>query len=688
LKSPVIFRVFKNDQIYFVKQFVDKDQLVIGRSEANESDVDVHLDSSEVSTIHCLVEKRGDQFFICDLGSAQGTFKNGQAILDEPISSGDEFTVGPFKIIFFVGIPKPVHSETSAQISIPANKPIEKPKADVVAPAATQAVVPPEVHIPVKVAEVSNFETETKSKPTLQTAFVGSKLNLRAQEFFKKKSRGSKTFAPASDRKGLHEFIKPGNGDVIEIVVSWKERVLNTYHLNAHGQHIAGPAQLIQLPDGATPKNWVLLDCSAGVQIRLTSEMKTEVHRSDTVKEIRDSAYSLQQNEVVFIQLINGMQLAIRFSTKTALVPLDSPLIFSASEFTGILAALIIATLTSLIVSVLTPKDVPEDEEIVRVAQVVFNKPPVVFPPAVKVPVEEPAEKTPPPPKKPEPPKKIVEADKQQETKNKGSVTKPDAKSQAAQKAGRANEVKPKDPKLKTKIFTSTKQGGAVKTGKVAGANAQSKELDPTNSGLLSAFGSGGARSKLDKAYNGSGELIGIAGKATGSSGFNDNRDGDDLGSKFKDTGAGGNGTATSGISGIGTKGRGNGTSAYGSGDGFGSKDQVAISAGGAEEEFVGTIDREAVRRVVRSALSAFKSCYEREYKSDTKLQGKVVIAWEIHEKGIAKNARIVRGKSTMNNANVENCVKSRMLTLRFPEPPAGTVAEVAGYPFVFEGQK
>ena len=69
----------------------------------------------------------------------------------------------------------------------------------------------------------------------------------------------------------------------------------------------------------------------------------------------------------------------------------------------------------------------------------------------------------------------------------------------------------------------------------------------------------------------------------------------------------------------------------------------MAVQAGGSEEEFVGSIDREAVRRAVRSALAAFKSCYDREYKSDSKLEGKVVIAWEIHEKGIAKNARVVR---------------------------------------------
>jgi hypothetical protein len=184
-----------------------------------------------------------------------------------------------------------------------------------------------------------------------------------------------------------------------------------------------------------------------------------------------------------------------------------------------------------------------------------------------------------------------------------------------------------------------------------------------------------------------SGALLGAGEKATGASGFNENRAGDDLGSKFKDTGAGGKGTATQGIAGIGTKGRGTGMSEYGSGTGFGSKDQVAIQAGGAEEEFSGSIDKEAVRRVVRSALAAFKSCYDREYKKDTKLEGKVVISWEIHERGVAKNAQVVHSKSTIGNSAVEECVRSRMLTLRFPEPPAGSFAEVT-YPFLFQGQK
>ena len=57
------------------------------------------------------------------------------------------------------------------------------------------------------------------------------------------------------------------------------------------------------------------------------------------------------------------------------------------------------------------------------------------------------------------------------------------------------------------------------------------------------------------------------------------------------------------------------------------------------------------------------------------------------HERGVAKNARLVKAKSTMGNATVEECVRGRLLALRFPEPPAGTIAEVT-YPFLFQGQK
>ena len=688
MKSPLIFRVFKNEQIFVVKQFVDKDQITIG----HDAEVDIDLDSNEISAIHCLVEKRGQQFFICDLGSTQGTFKNNQSILDEPIASGDEFHVGPYRIVFFVGTPKPVTIPKPGTEVVPETAPTitAKSPTETAAPSVLVKTLEPQVNkvasAVVKPTMSAEKVTSSAGKPKLQSEVVIQRgLSQKQSVVVKAKSKkGRKTFAPTSEISDLRSFIKPGKGPLVEVIVSWKERIINTYHFAPVGIKKLGKNSDIQIPDGSAPLDFAFLDLTQGAVVRSSSEMKVEILREGNLKSSTDRAYRLQQNETVFVSLLNGMQLIVRFAPAAPIVAFESPLILSSSEFTGILAALIIAALASLIVSVTLPKPSDKDEDVQRVAQVIFTKPPVpVNKPPVEVPKEPKAQ-----PKPPEPIKKIVQAaEKREEQKIKGDPNKPEQKSVAAQSAGRANEVKPKDSKLKAKMFTSTKQGGAVKTSDKSAANAKSKEADLTNSGLLAAFGSGGARSKLDKAYSGTGELLGQGEKATGSSGFSENRAGDDLGSKFKDTGAGGKGTATQGIAGIGTKGRGTGMSAYGSGTGFGNKDQVAIQAGGAEEEFSGSIDKEAVRRVVKSALNSFKACYEREYKKDSKLEGKVMIAWEIHEKGIAKNARVIKEKSSMNNSTVEECVRSRLVALRFPEPPAGTFADVT-YPFVFQGQK
>lgn len=602
MKAPLVFRIFKKEQIYVVKQFVNDDRIIIGNGP------EVHIDlGPEVSPIHCIIEKRGNQFFICDLGSENGTFKDKRLILDEPISSGDSFQIGPYNIVFFIG------SQKSAEVS--AN------------------VLP-------------TVQSQKQQKPIVKSAPFKREVT------------------------DLKDYLKGGTGSCVEVIVSWRERIIDTYHFVAKGKKTLGLKGDISVPEGLAPKDWLLLNLESGVVINATSEMSIEVLRDGEIRQIKDNKYKLQQSEACFIQLINGMQLVVRFAPKSPAIVFDSPFILGSSEFIGLLAALIVTVLTGLLVSVSKPKMTRVNDDIERIAQVIFIAPPPIIT------------------KKEE--KKIQQAvvlDKKNEFKNINNLVKSVQESKSLESAGQAAEIKPKDSKLKAKMFTSIKQGGAIKTGETSGANMKSKEPDLSNSGLLAAFGEGGARTKLDQVYSGAGELIGAGEKAKGVSGFNTDHRGSDLGSKFKDTGAGGAGTATQGIASIGTKGRSTGMGGYGSGAGLGNKDYVQISAGGNEESFVGSIDKEAVRRVIIAALSQFKSCYEREYRQNTSLEGKVVVVWEIHEQGIAKNARIVAEKSTINNKIVEECVRIRMLGLRFPEPPVGTWADIS-FPFVFHGQK
>lgn len=635
MKTPLVFRIFKNGQIHVVKQFIDEDRVVFG----NGAETHIDLESEDISPIHCLVEKRGRDFYLCDLGSSTGTNKNGQSVLDQVIRSGENFEIGPYSIQFFIGAAK-------HQTVLPASVVTEP-----------SAVAKPVIVVPAK-------QDKDSSDSPAQTD---------------------------SDNNALVDRLRVGQGSQVEVLVCWQERVIQTYHFAGKGAKHLGLNSDVSVPEGTAPKNFKLLSLDNNVTVHAHSEMRMKVLKDGELKEVTSGVHKLNQAEACFIQLINGMQLVVRYAPKSKAIVLDSPFILGSSELTGLLAALIIAVLASLLVSVAKPKPTRAAEnEQLRVAQVVFTKPPTLpDDPVVPSVVVENTQKVSAPPvkKESEPLNKAILLDQTRESQVYGDPANPVRPEQKKQTSGTASEIKPKDPKIKPKMFTSTKQGGSVKTGRVNGANAQSLQPDPNNSGLLAAFGEGGARDKLDQVYSGSGELIGAGEKAKGVSGFSSDRDGDDLGSKLKDSGAGGKGTATQGISGVGTKGRGTGMSGYGSGTGFGDKDRVQISAGGSDESFVGSINREAVRRVVMSAITQFKACYEREYRQNTRLEGKVVITWEIHAQGVAKNAKVIKSKSTIGNVIVEECVRSRILGLIFPEPPVGQAAEVT-FPFVFKGQK
>ena len=145
-----------------------------------------------------------------------------------------------------------------------------------------------------------------------------------------------------------------------------------------------------------------------------------------------------------------------------------------------------------------------------------------------------------------------------------------------------------------------------------------SAKRDVSKSGVFSAFGGGGAQDKLAQETSGSGALVGLADAATGRSGQSENRSGQGLGSATKDTGIGGTGKAALGINGgVGTAGRGSGKTGFGEG-GIGTKAGTKIVTGGAGESFSGTIDREAIRRVLKANERTIRTCYERQLKSQS----------------------------------------------------------------------
>lgn len=708
----MILRIFKNGQLAEVKQF-DSDQIIIGQN----ADVQVDLKDDAVAPIHCLIELRDSGYYVCDLGSQSGTYKNGKQVLDEPLSSGDAIVIGPFSIQFFIGVPKP--KAPPAMTVAPAAAPPVAAEPEAPAPKVQPPAPPPQMPKSAPAASVPAAAPQApKSKavvPPSPAAPQAPKLpdqperrqSVRStgEPMPRKKKKGKKTFAPASEISDLRDYLKPTKGNHIEVIVAWQERVLETYHFGPSQKVVkAGPSRkldvfvpvvfmgsagpLIHLNQGQAQ---VMAGANVDVETITTSQqfsLDDLIRSGKANKSGNGHSVRLDQGDLVCLSYgeEGQLQIFIRFVPAAPVPALTGLLDLTGSELTGMIVSVVLVSLLALYMSVYAPQDKAADkpEDQVRLAQFVYNKPASTPTP---VPTPEPVQTPPPVVKAPTPaptpePKKVQVTDKQQEQKKVGK--KESTAATTERPAAKAAEVRPKPTKLdRPKKFTSTKQGGAVKMGETAGANAQSAN-DVSKTGLLSAFGSGGNRTKLDQAYSGSGELLGMADKATGTSGQNENRAGDDIGSKFKDSGAGGKGTATQGIAGVGTKGKGSGQYGYG-GVGFGGKGNVAIDAGGTDAEFVGTIDKEAVRRVIRSILSQIKSCYERQLRSNSGLEGKVVIQFEIEEQG---RVRVAKTKTTsLSDATVESCVASRIKEQRFPEPPPGTIA-VVDYPFVFGAQR
>ncbi len=732
MRSPIIFRIFKGSQLVEVKQF-EADQVIFG----HDAEVTVDLDDPAVSAIHCLLELRDSGYYVCDMGSATGTKKNGKTILDEAISSGDSLEIGPFRIQFFIGAPKPKIKPVEIPNPIEAEEPEEVTQAPGSKPTAPVNAQPQNSQVPptIPAAPIINHSGKSKSpripaqgptggtatEVTSTRAAVSSKppegrpsepkpklpdaqIPPVPKKASAKERAAQGTYAPPSEITNLSEYLRPTKGPVVEVIVAWHERIIDTYHFGGDATVNIGSSSIceVKVPatfiKGALP----LLDLKGGCRVLAPQEISVSVTALNNGKFSLDDmlksgkalkagaahAIRMDQGELVCLSFANGaLQVFVRYVANTVKPALAMPLDFTAGELTGMIVALVIVALTALYMSVYTPEaPIEKEEEQVRLAQFVYNKPSTTtLPPTPTTTIPPVAVQTPPtttvPPPPPEPVKvKVTDIKKEATQKGKKDSV---AATKEVEKA-KAAEVRPNPSKVdRPKKFTSIKQGGATKLGETAGANAQSAK-DVTKVGLLGAFGGGGVRKTLDQAYSGSGELLGLANQATGKTGQNESREGDDIGSKFKDTGAGGKGTATQGIAGVGTKGRGSGMSAYGGGVGLGGKGNVTIDAGGAEEGWEGTIDREAVRRVIKSILSQIKSCYERELRVRKGLEGKVVIQFEIMEQGRVRTAKTK--SSSMGNPTVESCVAARIREARFPEPPPGSVA-VVDYPFVFGAQ-
>lgn len=76
---------------------IDKDSISVGRKHGN----DIQLNDLTISGRHSLITKVGDNIFIDDLGSTNGTLLNGARVAKSKLQHSDVIQVGNYQFTFF-----------------------------------------------------------------------------------------------------------------------------------------------------------------------------------------------------------------------------------------------------------------------------------------------------------------------------------------------------------------------------------------------------------------------------------------------------------------------------------------------------------------------------------------------------------------------------------------------------------
>lgn len=775
-----------------VKQF-DRPQIVIGQ----QSDVNLVLRHKDVAPVHCVIEKRGDAYVLCDLGSDVGVEVNDQKTLEVELKNEDVISIGDLRLNFYIGIPgmtttasgvatndgaddssssavatpsgaasnqtpsqavksesvqtpssaklesdKKSQSSSSAQaeyealkkqneqlqkdaaIAAEAKKREEEEAAAVAQQKAAAEAVPAsptstqnqEDRITTESIQNMAAKTEVRSAESPASETVSGFMHVGAgtaagAALSEGLDLSSGTFAPASSYTDLDEVIDVNSrGSVVEVILTWKERIVGTYHFSQKQKLTLGNRPDCDLQLSVLDFKHEFINIDNGAQIRIPQKMDGFLYRGTQripLSALREAGQLQRDGESHILNLAQGEMVKcflmgdkiqayvsyVEQTPKAMGVPMFD---FTPSEVVAIAMSFIISAMIALYMTFYAPaKKLSELDTLMedqyRVAVIEFKPPPQVKfnqDPPEEIPEE--VEKKPvvtqvTEQKVQQPVVKEAKKDptkKPQETQSTGKKG-PQVKSVADTK-GTPKDVAPNKETKKTNQQVSNKPGGAVGTGK-EGANAETAKKDVTKQGLLSVISTGGAASTLDKVYSGAGTTFGLADSATGHGGQTADREGEGLGTDLKNVGAGGKGTSTVGIAGVNSRGRGGGEATYGGAGGLGDKGRVSIiNVEGNSGEFVSTIDKEAVRRVIQRNRNAIKSCYDVELTKNPNMVGKIVLEWEIVNQGRMRNPK-VKSSDIGNNA-LANCIINRLRVLKFPDPGPNEIAQVA-FPFVFEAR-
>lgn len=107
----------------------------------------------------------------------------------------------------------------------------------------------------------------------------------------------------------------------------------------------------------------------------------------------------------------------------------------------------------------------------------------------------------------------------------------------------------------------------------------------------------------------------------------------------------------------------------------------VRPSTIGIPKKDAGSIDRDAVAKVISNHLQEVQRCYEASLILEGSAGGRLSVEWTITPSGSVANARVA--STTLRQASVPQCVLMALKRWTFPKAKGGNV--VISYPFVFQ---
>ena len=82
--------------------------------------------------------------------------------------------------------------------------------------------------------------------------------------------------------------------------------------------------------------------------------------------------------------------------------------------------------------------------------------------------------------------------------------------------------------------------------------------------------------------------------------------------------------------------------------------------------------------------LPAMKSCRNSESVTNVSVTGKIMIDYEIDDKGSLRRLKINDEKTTLNDLNIQKCVIDLMKKIKFPKAAKGKIVSIS-YPVEFK---